>query len=398
MRIVHVTSYQVPGYGYEELPLARAQATLGHQVSIVTSNYLHPLGQYAVLSGRFPTRQVEPRIDTVGNVQIFRLRGVEIARRVWIRGLAKQIETLRPDVVHCHNLIQFHPIRLSALKARRKSEMGLVIDDHMHTSVARRSLLGHLFYLFYRHTVHRLVVKNTDALFAISEDTRRYLTDFCGVKGPVGIMPLGVDTDAFTSSPERRSEARKRFGFTDDDLVFLYTGKVIEAKGVRLLITATIAVLRSGDNARVLIVGDADQAYLRSLLDEAAAAGYLDRIKAVPSVLHDQIPEIYAAADVAVWPRQESMAIFEAMSMGIPVVVSDACGYADILRAGAGVLFESEKPESLALAMRSLSSPSRRAELGRYGALLVRRDRSWARSAERYLWAYEQVIQKVRIT
>ena len=34
MKIAHITSYLVPGYGYEELPLARTQRRMGHQVTI----------------------------------------------------------------------------------------------------------------------------------------------------------------------------------------------------------------------------------------------------------------------------------------------------------------------------------------------------------------------------
>src|SRR5665213_2496382 len=103
MRIAHVTSYQVPGYGYEEIMLAREQKRLGHEVEIFTSNFLHPGGQYVVLSHRFPRRKVSPMDDTQSGIPVHRLPSTEFMQRPWIRGLARKVQEFRPDIVHCHN-------------------------------------------------------------------------------------------------------------------------------------------------------------------------------------------------------------------------------------------------------------------------------------------------------
>jgi hypothetical protein len=135
MRIVHVTNYQVPGYGYEEIMLARAQRRLNHEPIILTSNYLHPRGAYTVLRDRFPRRRVEP---------------------------SDEVRQLDPDVVHCHNLMQFHPLRMAWLKARSRVRFGLVVDDHMHFGFMRRSPLGKAAYLVFRRLVQPLLAKEVD--------------------------------------------------------------------------------------------------------------------------------------------------------------------------------------------------------------------------------------------
>ncbi len=246
MRILHVTSYQVPGYGYEEILLAQAQHRLGHEVAILTSNYLYPDdAQYFVLRERFPERQVPPVTETAKGVHIFRLPATEIRGSVWINGLARQVAEYRPDVVHIHNLLTSHPLRFAWLKRLRRGDFGLVVDDHTHTSIARRTGRGRLVYAIYRNTLHRLIEPSVDAFAAISEDTIGFLTRECGVRPPIELRPLGVNAARFQESPAAREDWRGRLGVMPADLLLLYTGKVIEPKGPHVLAQATLRLLRS---------------------------------------------------------------------------------------------------------------------------------------------------------
>jgi glycosyltransferase involved in cell wall biosynthesis len=398
LRIVHVSSYQIPGYGYEEIQLAKAQRRMGHTVFIVASNYLHPPGIfYGVLRERFPSRQVAPREEDQDGVRVLRLPSAELGRRVWIRELTQTVARLQPDVVHSHNLLQFHPLRLALLKARTGNRFGLVVDDHMHRSVMRRTPSGRLFYWSYRRLLGPLVGRGVDRYCAISEETRDYLMRDCGVRAPIEIMPLGVDTDSFTASAERRHALRTRLGLLSDELVVLYTGKVIPAKGPRILVGAALRLLDEGRALKVLWVGDPNPEYLASIRKEIAARGHASNFAFLPSVAHDQLPEFYAGADIAVWPRQESMAVFEAMAASLPVVVSARSGYASMIEGGAGLTFREDDEAALAGRLDELRSPSLRQKLGSCGRNLVEGGYSWQRSAERYLDVYTQVLQRVKV-
>jgi glycogen(starch) synthase len=395
VRIVHVTDYQVPGYGYEEIQLAKAQHRLGHDVVIVASNYLHPQGQYAVLSRRFPTRQVAPREEDQGGVQVLRLASAEIGRRVWIRGLGPRVAQLQPDVVHSHNLLQFHPLRLARLKARMPRPFGLVVDDHMHRSVVRRTMTGQLFYGAYRRVLGPMVSPGIDRYCAISEETRDYLQTECGVTAPIDVMPLGVDTDAFAASADRRWRLRERLGLAADDLVILYTGKVIPSKGPHVLVGAALRLLEARHKVNVLFVGDTDEGYRASMQNRIDAAGRSGDFRFLPSVPHDELPEVYAGADIAVWPRQESMALLEAMATSLPVVVGAASGYASVVDSGAGLTYVEDDEGALAKRLEELESPELRQKLASYGRRLAERDYSWTHCAERYLRVYAQIRERV---
>lgn len=394
LRIVHVSSYQVPGYGYEEIQLAKAQQRLGHEVFIVTSNYLHPKGFYTVLKERFPRRQVEPREENQDGVIVIRLPAFEIGRRVWIRGLERCLGKLAPDVVHCHNLLQFHSMRTALMRARRRGSFALLIDDHMVHSVMRRSLFGRLFYLAYRHLGQPLMARNVDAFCAATLDTRTYLAQECGIRSPIEVRPLGVDVDAFIPSPVVRASWRKRLGLSEEDLVYLYTGKIIAAKGPHLLVEAAMRLWQQGQRLSVLLVGDADPSYLESILARARRVGHGDQVRYHPSVPHPELPGVYAAADVAVWPRQESMALFEAMSTGLPIILTSGSAYSFLAESGAGLTFEPENVEALGVEMRALVSEASRPPMGARGRQLVESGYSWRLSAERYLKSYMDILEQ----
>lgn len=392
LTIAHVTNYQVPGYGYDEIQLSRQQIRMGHDVAVITSNYLHPAGLYSVLSRRFPSRQVEPREESVDGVRILRLASREFARRVWIHGLEKSLRELNPDVVHIHNLLQFHPARVALLRAWGQYRGAIVVDDHMHIGFMRRSVAARMFYAVYRTLGQPIIARGVDRFSAIADDTRDYMQTQCGVKERIDVVPLGVDVKAFAPDPRIREQTRIRLGLTPSTLVFLYTGKVIEAKGVHLLVEAAARLSAEGTKVAVLVVGDADDSYKKRLESLASRREARIDLKMFPSVDQDHLPEWYFAADVAVWPRQESMGVFQAMAAGLPVVVSATSGLAHMVAPARGLTYEPEDAGGLSTSLRDCLNVELRFRMGDAGRKFTETELSWARSAERYVEIYREAI------
>jgi len=393
LKIVHITNYQVPAYGYDEIQLSREQTEMGHDVTIITSNFLHPKGMYSVLQQRLPQRRVKPRNEDVDGVRIRRLPGREVARRVWITGLERALIELDPDVIHSHNLLQFHSARVAMLRATGRCRAAVVIDDHMHMGFVRRSILGKVFYRTYRAVGQPLIARYVDRFCAIAQDTSEYLRKECAVKGEIDIVPLGVTRAALNPNPDARRQMRERLGMTTSDLVAIYAGKVIPAKGIDLLIEATARLRGEGMRIAVIVVGDADDAYARLLSTLATELGQPD-FHLMPGVDHDYMPELYAAADIGVWPRQESMAVFEAMAAGIPVVVSSSSGLAPVVAPDRGLTFSAGDVGSLATCLSRLTNADLRKDLGEAGQHYAQQELTWRRSAERYVTIYREAIAR----
>lgn len=142
------------------------------------------------------------------------------------------------------------------------------------------------------------------------------------------IIPMGCDVSRFSS--EHRKE---NFFGQDDRKVVLFVGRLAEKKGVTYLIDA----MKKVDNAVLVIVGKGDLE--PGLRQQAKALG--DKVVFAGPKTHDELPEIYASADVFVAPSVTAadgdkegfgLVILEAMASGVPVVASRSGGIVDIVK------------------------------------------------------------------
>jgi glycosyltransferase involved in cell wall biosynthesis len=250
------------------------------------------------------------------------------------------------------------------------------------------------------------------AVYVGSEHIRRVLEDVVGHVDRVHEVPPGVDVDEFV--PEERAqalaalidEARRddadgderhpdpgnagRFAefFAKDAPTVLYFGKLIENKGVQVLFEA----LR-GLDARAVIVGFGDY---RDSLESLAPPGTLF----TGALEHRHLVHLLSLVDVSVvpsiFPEAFGMVAAEAAAAGVPPVVADHSGLAEVA-AGIAVeyppalrhltSFESGNAGMLhdrLAELLALSADDRRA-LGLAARRAVEERWSWARVAERLL-------------
>jgi glycosyltransferase involved in cell wall biosynthesis len=124
-------------------------------------------------------------------------------------------------------------------------------------------------------------------------------------------------------SPERRSGARAKHGFGDDEFVILTIGKQDKRKGLPLILDALKALLKD-NKTRLLVVG---------AIDQALASGFAQALRDYPGrIIHvnrfvdeADLPDIFACADVFLlaYPRDftaTSGTLPRAAACGVPVV------------------------------------------------------------------------------
>jgi alpha-1,6-mannosyltransferase len=250
-----------------------------------------------------------------------------------------------------------------------------------------------MFYGAYRRVIQRFIARGVDTFTAAAEECKAFLMAECGVAGTPEVVPLGVDPERFQPNATQRSAVRYRLGLPRDALAVIYTGKVIPAKRVDVLIEA-IAELRAAlPDISCLIVGDAEPGYEKLLTTLIERYGLKAHVRAQGSVSQADLGALYSAADIAVWPAMESMAIFEAMASGLPVVVSDRSAYAALVEQGPGLTYSADDPGALATALRRLKDAPHRRAMGATGRDIVLRTRTWRSSAESYVRIYKEAMR-----
>lgn len=134
-----------------------------------------------------------------------------------------------------------------------------------------------------------------------------------------------------------RDATRSHLGLRDEDRLLLMVGSGFHTKGVDRAIRA-LAALPAGliAKSRLLVIGQGESRPLMKLAGKLGVSG-----RVAFAGVQDEVSPYYLAADLLVHPaRSEAagMVLIEALTHGLPVLVTEGCGYAfHVLRAEAGL-------------------------------------------------------------
>jgi len=195
------------------------------------------------------------------------------------------------------------------------------------------------------------------------------------------IVPGAVDTSRFRPTSLPRGGTR-----------LLCHGRVDRRKGVLDLLEAMPAIRRAVPGTTLVVSGvGPDLAEARARAERPDLAG---PVTFTGYVAYDQVPHVYAGADVFVSPTYAegfSNTILEAMACGVPVVATRSVGVVDCIRDGEnGLLVDVGDIPALAQACTLALLDRRCAARLRHTALTDARERyAWPVVAEGVLDAYE---------
>lgn len=176
----------------------------------------------------------------------------------------------------------------------------------------------------------RMVFKKATVVQAISS----YLAQFAydqGARGPIEIVPNGVDVEAFTkvSSEEERAALKDRLSMREGEKYLITTSRLVPKNAIDDVIKA---LSHLPYNVRFLVLGDGP---LRASLEKLARdGGVAERVLFLGHVERDQIPLYLHISDIFIRPsRSEGMgsSFVEAMAAGVPVIATPVGGIVDII-------------------------------------------------------------------
>jgi glycosyltransferase involved in cell wall biosynthesis len=296
---------------------------------------------------------------------------------------ALRVARSRPDVFHVHWPLP-HAWFGAVGRALGGSATGLVSSFYsVELNWVVRRLPALLPFL-------RWSIESADVVTAISSSTA----------AAVGaVSPRRVDVIPFpaATSPGDAALGRREGG---TDVRVLFVGRLVERKGVEVLIEA-VSRLTERLDVRLTIVGDGPRAAAISEL--VRSSGLEDRVTLTGRVDDAELRAAYETADVFALPaivdrRGDTeglgVVLLEALEFGVPVVASEAGGIPDIVRDGeTGWLVPPGDADALARAIEDVASDrseaARRVEQGRE---LVRRDFSMTGIVSSLAAVYERAV------
>jgi len=206
------------------------------------------------------------------------------------------------------------------------------------------------------------------------------------------VIYSGVDSDKYSprNAPLNRFDVRERHSIGDDASIILFVGGDWERKGLANTIKAFS--LLNNPEAVLLVVGSGDVvAYQQIVL----AHGVGDRVIFAGS--SKEVWKYYATSDVLVLPAFNEafgLVILEAMSSGLPVLVSSLAGVSELVNDGVNGLIINDPSDALEIAAKLgtiLFDENLRMSLGKEARQTALKY-TWDLVAQRHIEVYKAIL------
>ena len=221
---------------------------------------------------------------------------------------------------------------------------------------------------WFQKIADRVLEPFTDIALAVSRSTADFVVNARLVSpSKVKVVYLGVPLDEFgrDRNTAEIARAREELGIRPDEFAIGTVTRLHESKGNNVLIEAASRVVRDRPQARFFLVGEGP--LLGELESLAAQSGLGDRF--VFTGFRRDVPGTVSAFDLSVFPslwEGTPLTAFEALSMGKPIVATDADGLLDVLTPGHdAIIVPRRDPAALAdKIVWAIDHPEERARLG----------------------------------
>ncbi len=199
------------------------------------------------------------------------------------------------------------------------------------------------------------------------------------------IIPLGADDELFQFDAIARQEIRNRLNSKENDVVFIYAGKVVPNKRLPLLIEAAANLMTKHSNIRVMLVGGGSQSYIEQLKQAIKTKNLEAKFAWHEAVPNEQLYKIYSAADVGVWPYGTSIGMREAMACGLPIIIGERSHETELIEYKNGLTYREEDVSDLAQQLEKLLDNQLRREMSRNSRKLIEDKFNWRIIAEQFI-------------
>jgi glycosyltransferase involved in cell wall biosynthesis len=262
-----------------------------------------------------------------------------------MRGLYRSFRRSRPDVVHCHNATA---AIIAAFPARRAGVKTVIVTRHGLVKPP---------YQIRRELKFALASRWCDWIVAVCEGTRTNL-----LAAPFAARDRIIHIYNGACPADVRAVPRAKRGFT-----LLYVGRLAPLKDHATLLRAVALTRSDHPDVQLWIVGDGPlQLSLRKLTHELGLKDSVTFFGEQPDV-----SPFLLAADLFVSSSVTEglpVSLLEAMSVGLPALVTDVGGMGEIARLSSAVtLVPSSDPQGMAAALSD--AIARRQELPKLGQL-----------------------------
>ena len=240
-----------------------------------------------------------------------RLSGNKFKNQFINKVLKFKKEFVNTDII----LVENNPFYIPQIKKITTKQVGLHLhNDYLNIDKSEFSIS---------------ILKKTNFVIAVSKYIKNRIAELAPANIKLDVVHNGINLDRFNLPKNKNKE-----------IVILFSGRLQEGKGIKLLIEVFLDILETNcNNIRLLILGGSGFVNGKKTLfiDEIGTLSKRSngKINFTGYIDYNKIHEYYNQADVAVFPSIETEAFglttLEALASGLPVIVSDAGGMHEVI-------------------------------------------------------------------
>ena len=313
------------GWNYQDNLLPKYHKKLGLDVTIITSHWIW--GDDGKLT-------IDSREEYYNENEIL-VKRLDIAGGRTLSDKFKKYENLvdtlekcSPDILFIHGC-QFMDVP-DVVKYVKKRKSIVYVDNHADYSNSATNWLS-------KNVLHKIVWRSmakrlepvTAKFYGVLPARVDFLHDLYGIdKKKIELLVMGVDDEVAKSVSSRESIAktRKRFGITEDDYLLVSGGKIDRAKCQTLDLMK--AVKQMEGNIKLIVFGSVEDELKEQFdnLVDGQKIIYVGWLSAYES------NELFAIADLVVFPGRHSVFWEQVVGLGIPLMVKrwDGTDHVDV--------------------------------------------------------------------
>jgi glycosyltransferase involved in cell wall biosynthesis len=344
---------------------------------------------YDVTVITFNTKKVEP-YEKYHGIRIYRCSAISLTNLIGSQ-LTVSLDALpqmftiikkeKPDILHAHN--RFFISTIYAVLMKYVFNLPLITMLHATTRPhLQNNILLNLGTRFYEKSFSKLIVKNSDLVLALNKAGLHQALQLGGTLKKIAIIPTGVDHNHFQPTYlKHHSSAKKKV---------VYVGRLINIKGLHLLIRAAPIILAKRPLTEFILVGDGPlKDGLRSLAKQLHVAHAFHFLG-----LRTDVNDILKECDIFVLPSlTEAMplTVLEAMASGLPVIATKVGGNVELLQ-HSGILIDCDSTALANAVLMLLENPLLATELSQRSLLKVTQQYSWEKTTDMLSSVYNELL------
>ncbi|HIN71484.1 MAG TPA: glycosyltransferase [Dehalococcoidia bacterium] len=315
--------------------------------------------------------------------------------RLWTAhtpGLKKTLARKIPDfdLVHIQELWHYPGYIASKIARSRNVPYIVTIHGELNEWNLQQKRLKKQIYMT---AVQRGILQKSAALHAITQAESNRIRQL-EIETPVAMIPNGTHTEEFENLPDR-SQFVSRYPELENRLIVLFLGRIQQKKGLDILAQAFGNLARTRDDVRLVVAGPDEDNTLTEVKTILKSHGALEKAVFPGMLTGEQKLEALSAADIFTltsYSEGFSVALLEALSAGLPLVITNECNFPEVGDSRAGFVVRPNDSETASALMSLLDSADLRREMSQNARRLVRSNYTWERIAEKMFTLYGNVI------